>query len=246
MKSEWKFAAIGGLGGAIIAVAAIYASAALGLLPVRNDAAFHDYLMAHPDIVVAMADKLQEEQQEADDRASQEAVDKLGMKAFFNPKIAFVTGPADAKKTVVEFFDYNCPYCRASLPAVKAFYKAHKNNTRFAFIEFPIKGADSTFAARVALAARKQGDKYLALHFLLMGEQDHIDAHVIMADAQKAGLDMARLQSDLRAPDIDLGVSAALTLAEAVKIKGTPFFIVNGRIRSGALDDGILKQMTKG
>ena len=68
----------------------------------------------------------------------------------------YVTGPADAKKSVVEFYDYNCPYCRLSLPAVEKFYQQHKNDTRFSFIEFPIKGPDSIIAARVALAANCQ------------------------------------------------------------------------------------------
>lgn len=65
------------------------------------------------------------------------AVAKVGIKAFFDPKIAFVTGPENAKTTLAEFFDYNCPYCRASVPALKKFYEAHKKDTRFAFIEFP-------------------------------------------------------------------------------------------------------------
>ena len=64
---------------------------------------------------------------------------KIGQDALFNPAVAFVTGPANAKTTLVEFYDYDCPYCRASLPAVKKFYEAHKNDTRFSFIEFPIK-----------------------------------------------------------------------------------------------------------
>ncbi|HKD23179.1 MAG TPA: DsbA family protein [Rhizomicrobium sp.] len=245
MNSQWNIAAAGGLIGALAAVVIVFAAASLGLLP-HNDAAIHDYLMAHPEIVVAMTDKLQAQQEADEDRAAQTAIDKLGAKALFDPRLAFITGPSQAKKTVVEFFDYNCPYCRLSLPAVKKYYAAHKNDTRFAFIEFPIKGADSIFAARVALAARKQGDKYLALHFLLMGEKDHVDANMILADAEKAGLDMNKLAADMKAPDVNAGVNAALALADAAKIKGTPFFVVNGRIRSGALDDAILKQMAKG
>jgi protein-disulfide isomerase len=246
MTSQWKLAALGGLIGAALAVIIVYASAALGVLPIRSAAAIHDYLMAHPDIVVAMTDKLQEQQDDADNLASQQAVDKLGLRAFFDPRVAFVTGPANAKATVVEFFDYNCPYCRQSLPAMKKFYAQHKNDTRFAFIEFPIKGPDSTFAARVALAARKQGNKYLALHFALMSEEDHVDTNLILADAQKAGLDMNKLVADMKGPDINLGVNQSLLLAEAAKVKGTPFFIINGKIRSGALDDDILRQMAKG
>ena len=245
MTSQWKIAAMGGLVGAVVAVVIVFASASLGLLP-GNGPAIHDYLIAHPEIVIAMTDKLQAQQEADEDRTAQNAVDKLGMKAFFDPRLAYITGPAQAKKTVIEFFDYNCPYCRASLPAVKKFYAAHKNDTRFAFIEFPIKGADSTFAARVALAARKQGDKYLALHFLLMGEADHVDANMILADAEKAGLDMNKLAADMKAPDVTAGVNASLALADAAKVKGTPFFVINGKIRSGALDDAILKEMAKG
>jgi protein-disulfide isomerase len=245
MDSQLKTAVTGGLVGAAVAVVIVFAAASLGILP-RNDAAIHDYLMANPQIVVAMTDKLQAQQEADEDRAAQNAIDKLGPKALFDPRLAYITGPAQAKKTVVEFFDYNCPYCRASLPAVKKYYAAHKNDTRFAFIEFPIKGADSTFAARVALAARKQGDKYLALHFLLMGESDHVDANMILADAEKAGLDMNKLAADMKAPEVNAGVNAALALADAAKVKGTPFFVINGRIRSGALDDAILREMAKG
>ncbi len=147
---------------------------------------------------------------------------------------------------MVELFDYNCPYCRQSFPAVKKFYAQHRNDTRFAFIEFPIKGADSTFAARVALAARKQGDKYLALHFALMSETDHVDANTILADAQKVGIDMNKLQADMKSPEVNLGVNESLSLAQAAKVAGTPFFVINGKIRPGALDDDVLNHMAKG
>lgn len=244
MKPEWNFAALGGLGGACIAVVIVFASSALGLLPV-SDRTFHDYLMAHPDIVVAMTDKLQADQDAATDMARQAAVDKVGLKAFFDPRIAFITGPADAKRTLVEFFDYNCPYCRASIPAMRKFYAAHKNDTRFAFIEFPIKGPQSTLAARAALAAREQPDKYLEFHFALMSEDDIVDEATIAADARKAGLDVAKLERDMNAPDIDFAIAASHKLADAVKIDGTPAFIVNGKIREGAVDDALLKQMAR-
>jgi len=244
MNSQWKFAAMSGLVGAVAAIVVVYAAATYGLLP-ANGPAIHEYLMAHPDLVVAMSNKLQAEQDDADNHASQVAVDKLGLKAFFDPRVAYITGPAKAKTTIVELFDYNCPYCRQSFPAVQKFYKLHKNDTRFAFIEFPIKGADSTFAARVALAARKQGDKYLALHFALMNETDHVDANTILADAQKVGIDMNKLQIDMKGKDVNLGVTESLALAQAAKVGGTPFFVVNGKIRPGALDDDTLKQMAK-
>ena len=114
---------------------------------------------------------------------------------------------------MVEFYDYNCPYCRASLPAVEKFYQQHKNDTRFSFIEFPIKGPDHIVAARVALAARLQPDKYLALHFPLMNETDPVNEQMIYADAQKAGLNMAKLKADMESPASTPPSMPAKTLA---------------------------------
>jgi protein-disulfide isomerase len=247
MTSEWKTALIGGFGGAVVALVAVSAAAWLGLWPGRaGDAAFHDYLMSHPQIVVEMTNKAQAEQNDADDTARQHAVDRLGMKTFFDPKLAFVTGPANAKTTFVEFFDYNCQYCRASIPALKKFYAMHKSDTRFSFIEFPFHGPNSTLAAEAAIAARKQGDKYVAFYFAMMSEDDAVDGHVIMADAQKAGLDLNKLQSDMKAPDVGFAIAAAHRLADAAKIDGTPAFIINSKVREGAVDDAMLDRLVKG
>ena len=153
-------------------------------------------------------------------------------------------GPADAKTTLVEFFDYNCPYCRASVPAMKKFYEAHKKDTRFAFIEFPIKGENSEFASRAAIAARKQGgDKYLAFHFLMMDEHEMVTPDVVFADARKAGLDLGKLSADMKDPAVDKAIKAAHALAEKTGINATPTFILNGRVRPGAIDDKMLTQM---
>ena len=170
---------------------------------------------------------------------------KIGMAAFFDPRIAFISGPADAKNSVVEFYDYNCPYCRLSLPAVEKFYQQHKNDTRFSFIEFPIKGPESIVAARVALAARLQPEKYLALHFALMNESDPVDEVMIYADAQKAGLDMAKLKADMADPEIDAAIAASKALATRAGIDGTPTFIVNGVMHPGAVDDDTLKSLAE-
>ncbi|HUO94313.1 MAG TPA: DsbA family protein [Rhizomicrobium sp.] len=245
MNSQTRLAALSGLCGAVAAIIVIYGGSALGILP-ANGPAVQRYMLAHPELLVAMTNELQQQQDAEENHASQQAVDKLGLKAFFNPHIAYITGPENAKTTFVEMFDYNCPYCRASLPYIKKFYAQHKNDARFAFIEFPIKGPDSVFAARAALAARKQGDKYLALHFALMSEADHVDAKTILADAQKVGIDMNKLQTDMNAPDVNTGINESLALAKAARVDGTPFFVVNGKIRPGALDADTLQDMAKG
>jgi protein-disulfide isomerase len=244
MSNMWKSAFAGGVGGALLALVVLFGVARYGLMPV-SDQAMHDYLMSHPGIIYDMQTKYQAEQDAASEAAQQAAVNKIGVKSFFDPKIAFITGPDDAKKTIVEFFDYNCPYCRASVPAVKKYYETHKD-TRFAFIEFPIKGAESTLAARAAMAARKQPDKYLAFHFLMMNEESVIDQDLLLADAKKAGLDVAKLQADMQDPKIDQALSAAHSLAMAANVDATPVFIINGRIREGAIDTEILDKLAKG
>lgn len=247
MRSNWMPAFFAGFGGAVLALAFSWSAVGLGFVKVPfNEAAFHDYLLAHPDILVAMTNKLQTDQQATEDNARQSAVDRIGVRAFFDPKIAFITGPANAKNTVVELFDYNCPYCRQSVPGMKAYYEKHKADTRFAFIEFPIKGQQSIIAAKAGLAARKQPDKYVAFHFALMSEQGFADQATVLADAQKAGLDMTRLAADMSASDVVSAINSSHALAVAAKIDGTPVFIVNGHIREGAVDEKMLDALAKG
>ena len=244
---DFKTAALGGIAGAVLGVAAVYGLSGAGLLPGRTgDAAIHAYLMKHPQILVDMTNELQAQQQQADDDARQAAVNKLGTKAYFDPRVAFVTGPANAKTTFVEFFDYNCPFCRSSNAVVEKFYQAHKNDVRFAFIEFPIKGQASIDATRISLAARQQPDKYLALHFALMNQNGQTDAATVVQEAKKLGFNLTKLQSDEEADAVSAEIAAAHTLAGASGIDGTPAFIINGKVREGAIDDHVLEQMLKG
>jgi protein-disulfide isomerase len=247
---RWKNAllgAIGGtMGGALLAVVIIYGAALTGNFPGYDDKHIHQYLMAHPQLFAQMAERLQQQQDDTDDRMRQAAINRLGLRTFFDPKIAFVTGPEKAKTTFVEFFDYNCPHCRNSVPAVQRFYNAHKDDTRFAFIEFPIQGPQSIVAARAALAARRQPGKYIPFHFAMMNEEGIVDENVILDDAKKVGLDVGKLKTDMEDPEIAQNVALTLKLAHSVHVDGTPEFIVDGKSREGEVDDTLLNQMTKG
>jgi protein-disulfide isomerase len=246
MTETWKSAALGALGGAAIGVAIVYGAALTGNFPGQDDRHIRSYLMSHPQIFAEMSDRFQQQQDDADDQARQSAIDRLGVKRFFDPKIAFVTGPANAKTTFVEFFDYNCPHCRNSVPAVQRFYQAHKNDVRFAFIEFPIQGAPSVVAARAALAARRQPDKYMAFHFVMMNEEGMVDENAVLEDARKVGLDVRQLKADMDDPAIVATIASAVKLAHSAHINGTPEFIVDGKSREGEVDDMLLKHMAKG
>jgi protein-disulfide isomerase len=245
LKSPIATAFAGAIGGAALAVAIVFGAVQTGVLATTPDARIHDYLVSHPQVLVEVSNKLQSQQDATEDDGRQKAINKLGLKPFFNPRLAFVTGPASARTTFVEFFDYNCPYCRASIPAVKTFLTTHKADARIAFIEFPIKGPQSTIASRAALAARNQPDKYLAFHFLLMGEKELVTEDVIYADAEKAGLNVNKLRADMQNRSIDMAIAGAHNLAAAANVDGTPAFIVNGRIHEGALNEALLKQMLK-
>jgi protein-disulfide isomerase len=247
MQHDLRTALTGLVSGAAAAIAILIAATASGLVPTGStDARIHDYLLANPQVLVAMSQKLHAQEDRADDDARQAAVARLGAKAFFDPRVAFLAGPARARTTFVEFFDYNCPYCRASIATVRKYYDAHRNDTRFAFIEFPIKGRQSVIAARATIAARKQPGRYLDFHFRLMGEKALITEDVVYADAKAAGLDVEKLKNDMRDSSVDMTISAAHALAAASNIDGTPAFIVNGRMLEGALDTTRLAGLLKG
>jgi protein-disulfide isomerase len=247
MNERWITAAQGGLIGAAIALAIVFGIAASGFVPIATDARIRDYMMAHPDLIFEMQAKAQLQQVEAERHDEQTAVDKIGLKKFFDPAVAYVTGPANAKNTFVELFDYNCGHCRNTTPAVRAYYEAHKKDTRFAFINFPIFGEDSTNAARASIAARQQGDLYLPLHFELMGQgKAAIDQAMLAESARKVGLDPVKLAADMFAPETDKAVVGALRLAREARFRGTPVFIVNGKVHDGEITEDEIKKLTGG
>lgn len=245
MKENLKNALVSGVVGALIVTAAFTAAGITGAIPLATDARLHSYLLAHPSLVFEMAEKAQLQDAARTAEVRQKVVDKLGQKAFFDPAIAYVTGPANAKNTFVEFFDYNCVHCRNSFAAVKRFYDAHKGDTRFAFIEMPINGPESSMAARAAVAARAQGDKYLTLHFLMMGEKGAIDTALLQQDMQKAGIDLGKLTKDMSAASTDKALVGARKLASDAQVSGTPAFIINGKFHDGEITDADFKSLTK-
>jgi len=238
----------GAIGGAMIAVTFVLVMAAAGLVPI-NDRQMQTYLMQHPDLAPAMMARAQALDDQKQAAAQDAAMKKVGQAAFFDPAVAFVTGPANAKTSLVEFYDYDCPFCRASLPAVKRFYDAHKGDTRFSFIEFPIAdlhGQSALLAARASLAARRQPQHYMDFHFTLLGEEGQVTEDMIFADAQKAGMDVGKLKADMADSTIQKTLTSSIALAHKVGVDGTPTFVLNGKFHPGALDDETLASEMKG
>jgi len=228
--------------GALIAVAAVVVLTNAGYMPL-NETQLRGYLLTHPQLVGEMNDEAQRADDAKSAAANAAAIKKVGLDAFFNPRLAYVTGPVNAPNTMVEFYDYDCPYCRASLPAVKKVFDQHKNDTRFAFIEYPLEsihGPGAVLAAKASLAARAQPDRFLAFHYLMMGETEQMTEEMVMADAQKAGLDLKRLKADMANPEVARIVADSHDFGKKLGLVGTPTFVINGVMYPGSLDDAAM------
>jgi protein-disulfide isomerase len=235
----------GAVGGAALAIAAILTLAQQGKMPI-NDRQMQTYLMLHPELAMAMIGRYQA--QEEAKQAQQQTAALKNKDAYFDPRLAFVTGPADAKHTVVEFYDYDCPFCRASLPAVKKFYDANKDTVRFSLIEFPIEslhGPSAMFAGRASLAARRQPEHYMDFHFAMLAEEGQVTEEMVERNARAAGMDLAKLKSDMADPAIATALKDSIALARKTGVDGTPTFILDGVISPGQATDEKLAEILK-
>jgi protein-disulfide isomerase len=140
----------------------------------------------------------------------------------------FAVGPTDASVTIVEFFDYRCPYCHSAYEWSMEAIRRNPKSVRFVFKEFPVLGPESVEAARAALAAKKQG-KYLELHRALMEWKGPLGPAQIDEAARRAGLDLARLRRDMEDRGLVDHLRANIEQAQRAEVNGTPAFMINGR-----------------
>ena len=143
-------------------------------------------------------------------------------------------GNPEGDVTVVEFFDYNCPYCRSAGQTVQALLAADEN-VRVIYREWPILGDDSVMAARAALAAREQG-KYEAFHWALMNGEGRVTEALIFKVARDLGMDVAQLEADMVSPAVEAHIALSNALAQQLGFTGTPAFIVGDKIAPGMLN----------
>ena len=142
-------------------------------------------------------------------------------------------GNPEGDVTVVEFFDYNCPYCRSAGETMQALLAADAN-VRVIYREWPILGEDSVIAARAALAAREQG-KYEAFHWALMNGEGRVTEAVIFKVARDLGMDVAKLEADMVSPAVEAHIALSNALAQQLGFTGTPAFIVGDKTAPGML-----------
>jgi len=200
----------------------------------------HDYLMQNPDVLIeALRAAEDKASRDADAKAALVLKDRRG--EVFDDPATPVGGNPQGDVTIVEFFDYRCPYCKQVQPSIQALLDQDRN-LRFIYKEMPVLGAPSVTAAHAALAARLQG-KYEAFHAAMMATKGQITDDVVYQVAGSVGLDVDRLKRDMAAPEIDRALKANLALANALDIRGTPGFIIGDHIVPGAIDLSALKDL---
>lgn len=191
-----------------------------------------EYLLAHPEILQEMAQTLEQKQKQAEDEQRKEALVQNADK-IFRDKSDYVAGNPNGNVTIVEFFDYNCPWCKKSFPDVMALLEMDKE-LKVVLKEFPILGPDSEYAAKAAIAAGKQG-KYLQMHKAMYQHEGRLTKEAVDEIAVTEGLDMAQLKKDMDSHQTAEIIARNHALAQSLAINGTPAFIIDDKLTPGYL-----------
>jgi protein-disulfide isomerase len=206
----------------------------------RIEAIVKDYLLNNPEILIEMQ---QVYESRAEAKRAQQMTEALSTNSsdLFRSASAPVAGNLNGDVTVVEFFDYNCGYCRRAIGDIAKLIETDKN-VRFVFKEFPIFGKDSEAAARIAIAAKAQG-KYWEVHRGLFEHEGKLNEASALEVAARAGLDIEKLKTDMSSPAVEKEIADVRALAEKMGIQGTPHFFVGDKIIPGAPED-LFDQLT--
>ncbi len=180
-------------------------------------------ILENPGIVMEAVEILRAQEEAEQIAATQAAIAQMQVELLNDPN-APVMGNPEGDVTVVEFFDYNCPYCKQAASEVKTLIEADPN-VRVLYREWPILGEGSLFAARAALAAREQG-MYDAFHWALMEDRTRKDASAVLRIAGEVGLDLDKLQADMEAEAVTAHIEQSNTLARDLGFSGTPAFVI--------------------
>jgi protein-disulfide isomerase len=199
-----------------------------------------DYLLKNPEVIMEALQILQERQRAAEAENLKRTIAERSAEILNDPA-APVGGNPSGDITLVEFFDYNCPYCRRVAPTVTDLIEDDPN-LRLVYKEFPILGPGSQFAARAALASRAQG-KYLEFHETLMNAGQQVNEDSVIEIARAVELDVDRLAEDMEDPAIEAAIARNLELASALGITGTPSFVIGDRVVPGAVDRTTLEAL---
>lgn len=199
-----------------------------------------EYLLENPTVIVEALEILQAQQQRTTQQHNSGAI-TANMDQLVNSRRDPFIGNPDASVTVVEFFDYQCPYCKRMAQDL-AKIASEDPDVKIIFKEFPVFGTESTLATRAALAAAKQG-KYLEFHLALMDLRGAPSETAVFRVASRLGLDLERLRRDMQSQSIETQIQTNYRLAQEIGVRGTPAFIVGDQLIPGAMDPDSMRQL---
>ena len=196
------------------------------------------YLLENPEILIEVGKELETRQKLAEEKQREDTLVASAREMFHSPD-DLVAGNPDGDVTMVEFFDYNCSWCKKGLPEVLSLIDKDKN-LRVVMKEFPIFGGDSDYAALAALASNKQG-KYWEYHLALLGHEGKLTRESVDEIAKAQGLDLEKLKADMQLPEIIQIIARNQKLAQDLAINGTPAFVIDSKVVPGYLPmDGLM------
>lgn len=200
-----------------------------------------DYLLKNPEVLQEAMAELEKRQQDAQRNAQVSAV-REQKEVLLNSANHVVIGNPNGDVTLVEFFDYNCGYCKKTISDIDALIKADPK-LRVVLKDFPVLGPDSVEASFVAVAARNQlkGDKYFEFHRKLMETKGRADKARALTVAKELGVDMAKLQKDMEAPETRAAIAETVGLGDKLGLTGTPAFVIGDEVVFGAVGEDSLK-----
>jgi protein-disulfide isomerase len=195
-----------------------------------------DYLLKNPELLQEVMAELEKRQLAADAEKHRTAV-KENADKLFNSSRQVTLGNPQGDVTLVEFFDYNCGYCKKALTDMLELMKSDPK-LKVVLKEFPVLGPQSVEAAQIAVGVHMQdrsGKKYLDFHQKLLGGRGQVDKARALAVAKEIGLDVARLEKDMNSPETRATLEESLKLAESLGLNGTPSYIVGSEVVIGAV-----------
>lgn len=201
-----------------------------------------EYLVANPEVIMESLRAYETARRQQSEKEAQAALVKNREQLERNPA-APVAGNVNGDVTIVEFFDYQCGYCKRVIPAVQELLKTDPK-VRYVFKEFPILGPESVVAAKAALAVWGIApEKYLPFHVGLMQARGGLSEERIFEVGKTVGVDADRLRLAMADPRIEEELRRNLELGKAINVNGTPAFVVGGRLVPGAIDLDTMREL---
>jgi protein-disulfide isomerase len=203
-----------------------------------------EYLLKNPELLQEVMSELEKRQAQAEAEKHRAAVAEFGTTIFSSPRQVTLGNP-QGDVTVVEFFDYNCGYCKRAMADMMELLKGD-GKLKFVLKEFPVLGEGSVQAAQVAAAVRIQdktgGKKYLEFHQKLLTGRGQADKTRALAVAKEIGMDVGRIEKDIAGEEVKATLEESFKLAEALGLNGTPSYVVGKDVVVGAVGLKILQE----